>query len=296
MSKCEVHPGGAFVQLMVCAGCLLTGVAFSSHIVNYDNHPDLEKAMQYDMSIPEADVTKASRELAEKHYLAYLKDVNESETFQQARVYVKLGDMFYGRVVQEVLDSDKDRNRKEDYKKAQMYYRMALAKEPNRICRGLINARAALSTLELEGGQRLDGMLDYYAWVTSIDRDTLKTSILPAYPQRIIDQQVARREAERLAREKVLAELRRMQRENGHEFQKLKSGVESAADRLMMMLSSQEEVTRINYIHEAKSWAGDERGFSFVFAIENLQKAIKRFPDSDLAKDAKKEVAYLFTR
>jgi len=73
--------------------CLARTVYGGGTVVNYDNHPDLVKAKQYDLTVDpktirradgsfdqdlyDSYVAKASRELAEQHYLAYLEDVND---------------------------------------------------------------------------------------------------------------------------------------------------------------------------------------------------------------------------
>ncbi len=105
-------------------------------IVNYDNHPDLTKAKEYDLTVEiksfyradgsfdrgryESYLAGANRKLAEQHYLAYLQDVNES--FQRAAVYARLGELFCGATSPRVATTiDKD--------KARVYFRKALEAE-----------------------------------------------------------------------------------------------------------------------------------------------------------------------
>src|SRR6056297_3105765 len=93
------------IFLATLSFCIVLSVAALSEslIVNYDNNPDLQKAMEYDLSMnkkrfikPDGTVDQrlydsyvenADQKLAEKYYLKYLKDINEP--FQRARVYAK---------------------------------------------------------------------------------------------------------------------------------------------------------------------------------------------------------------
>ena len=61
---------------------------------NYNNNPDLAKAMEFDLEMNGGDIKKADRSKAEFHYLRYLEEIQDpNESFQRARVYCQLGAM-----------------------------------------------------------------------------------------------------------------------------------------------------------------------------------------------------------
>ena len=162
-------------------------------IVNYDDNPNLKKAMEYDLSMDKtifensddsinmelynSYVEKADRELAEKYYLTYLEDINES--FQRARVYAKLGDLYVGRVSNKVTKHE-DVN----VPKALQYYEKALAEAPEAISLTMINVRGGLTMLpDMEKG--FLAKLDYYEWMLSINEQEIIDNWLPLKPENI---------------------------------------------------------------------------------------------------------------
>ena len=103
--------------MVLCVLIQATAPALSVRlIVNYDDNLNLRKAMEYDLTVDSkiflrpdgrtdiamyrSYVGRASRELAEKHYLAYLDEIKEP--WQRARVYAKLSDLYSGNVRHEV--------------------------------------------------------------------------------------------------------------------------------------------------------------------------------------------------
>ena len=177
----------------VCIFVILSATAFSERpIVNYDKHPDLVKAMEYDLTMDmtrfikpdgtiddklfDSYVKKADQKLAEKHYLAYLEDVNEP--FQRARVYSKLGSLYLGTVSQHVTP----RNKK-NLSKALEYYKKVLEEVPDAISIVTVSARGAMTMdPELSSEESFYALMDYYEWLASIDEEKVKENWLPLWP------------------------------------------------------------------------------------------------------------------
>jgi tetratricopeptide (TPR) repeat protein len=160
-------------------------------IVNYDNNANLQKAMEYDLTMNnmrfvkpggEVDmdlyhsyVAKASRELAEKHYLAYLEEVKEP--FQRARVYAKLSDLYSGHIRQEVAPHPTP----QDMEKALEYCRKALAEAPEGVSLATVHIRGKLAMLpDREKG--FYALEDYYQWLLSLDEQKITKNWLPLRP------------------------------------------------------------------------------------------------------------------
>ena len=140
---------------------------------NYENNPDLAKAIEYDLEQNGADYGKADRARAEKYYLAYLEDVNES--FQKARVYACLGALYATAV-------NPKRQEKPDYEKARMYFQKVLDLEPTRIDRTTIRARVMLASLDKYGSDRVRADMGVYEWLRSIDEEKMRKLWLPLTP------------------------------------------------------------------------------------------------------------------
>ncbi|MHC4322893.1 MAG: hypothetical protein ACYSUX_01325, partial [Planctomycetota bacterium] len=159
-------------------------------IINYDDNPNLKKAMEYDLTMNnmiflkpggsfdkelyDSYVKKADCKLAEKYYLAYLEDVNEP--FQRARVYSKLGALYIGRVSRDVTPLDEI-----DKEKALQYYRKALAEAPEAISVASINTRAGLAVLP-DPYEAFNAQKEYYEWVLSINKQKIIDNWLPLRP------------------------------------------------------------------------------------------------------------------
>jgi hypothetical protein len=265
---------------------LIPQMGYATRIVNYDNHPDLDKATRYGMQRGGADPNVANRELAEKHYLAYLKDIPPEESFQKARVYALLGDLYCGRVSQAVTKSAKNRDKAADDKKAAFYYRKVLEVEPHRIGDVIINAKASLSSLECTGAaEKLEGRLDYYNWVVSIDKEYLKDNMLPLGPDRI------------------------SKKNDPNALDNLpsyypKSAIPGSVDHfmksLMKSLNAQEYVARMSLIRMAypafpvTNRPGDYSRARDILT-ENYQRMIDRCPGTLLAREARQELRRLST-
>ena len=138
---------------------------------NYDHHPDLAKAMEFDSETNRGDKEKADRSKAEYHYLHYLEDVNE--TFQQARVYCQLGAMY-------AVSYNKEKGEERDPNKARFYYRKVLEAEPNRIGRPTIVARNMLSCFDNpDFYDRVKARVEMYKWLSTIDEKSINGKWLP---------------------------------------------------------------------------------------------------------------------
>ena len=143
-------------------------------IVNYDNHPDLLKAMEFDGGTNGADMEKADRSKAEYYYLRYLEDVNES--FQKAAVYERLGELYS-------VGYNLTKGEKRDREKARDYYEKLLECEPERIGRNTIVARNMLCTMGKPSGiEWVKARIDMYNWLSQIDEKKIKENFLPKRP------------------------------------------------------------------------------------------------------------------
>jgi tetratricopeptide (TPR) repeat protein len=179
----------------VLAVCVLipSGVPLFSQplIVNYDNNPNLQKAMEYDMTIDPAVfykedggidmelyrsyLAKANRELAEKHYLAYLEEVKEP--FQRVRVYAKLSELYSGGVSPEVAPHPTAK----DIEKALEYCRKAMAEAPEAVSFATLSIRGTLTRLP-DRENEFHALGDYYRWLLSIDEQKIINNWLPLRP------------------------------------------------------------------------------------------------------------------
>lgn len=148
--------------------------AFGSlSLKNYDNDPNMAKAMEYDLGEHPGDYDKADRAKAEKYYLEYLKNVKES--FQKARVYARLGALY-------ATGFDVRKGEKPDYDKGRFYFRKALELEPERIDRSTIKARTMLASMEEAGRIRVKARMDVYEWLLPIDEEKIRKEWLPLTP------------------------------------------------------------------------------------------------------------------
>ena len=133
---------------------------------NYDNDPDLAKALQHDPEYA-ADPNKESRAEAEKYYMAYLK--KDIPSFQRAKVYCQLGVMY-------TTTASRERGEERDRAKAEKYFRKVLELEPERIGSATIRARTMLSSLHgLPKGEKISRGLEYYEWLSSLDDDKIRS-------------------------------------------------------------------------------------------------------------------------
>jgi tetratricopeptide (TPR) repeat protein len=145
----------------------------SLSLQNYNNDPNLAKAIEYDLEQNGADYEKADRAKAEHYYLAYLKDVNES--FQRARVYASVGALYAVAVNHRIGE-------KPDYDKARMYFQKVLELEPQRIASPTIRARTMLASMKQSRPARIKARMDVYEWVRSINEEKIRELWLPLTP------------------------------------------------------------------------------------------------------------------
>ena len=141
---------------------------------NYDNHPDLAKAMEFDGETNGCDRKKADRSKAVYHYLRYLED--EENSFQRARVYCQLGAMY-------AVSFNKEKGEKRDFKKARGYYKKVLELEPERFGDPTMAARSMLIAFDNPiGFERVKAAIDFYEWLNSFDDEKIKKMWLPLTP------------------------------------------------------------------------------------------------------------------
>ncbi len=274
--------------LLVSAGIILSlaGTSASVTVVNYDNHPDLEKAKLYDLTVENEKFMRpdgtfdhelyksymagGNRELAEQHYLAYLQDVNDS--FQRAAVYARLGYLFCGIADQRVgLPINRD--------KARTYYRKALEAEPERIGMATLQARGFFATDGNTDEERFASYMDYYQWLLSIDEQTLKEKALPNRPPR----PPATHELDG-RRQKLRAEF-----EAKRPPRPLTSG-----GGLLGFIRDQAEATARNLVREAQGRVAVDlqtRRWSQARAVQHLIILAERFPGTSAAERANEELA-----
>lgn len=154
--------------------CILFGVHSASfaRLHNYENDPDLEKAIRYDRELN--DGRSGSQELAEKYYLAYLEKCEESS--QRAKVYVQLGVLFSTNV-------DKANGEKRDQEKCIAYFNKALEEEPERVGKETYRARSFLTSYASSGADRVRARMDLYEWLLNVEK-AKDVEWLPETPQR----------------------------------------------------------------------------------------------------------------
>ncbi len=149
-------------------------------VLNYDNDPDLDKALKYDLEMNGGKYKVADRTLAEKYYLTYLKKNPDVESFQKARIYAQLGAL-YTVAMNPRLDE------KRDLEKARLYFEKVLECEPERIGHTTLRARNMLVTLRTKsvGFNRLKARVKYYEFldnISKLDKESIKKLWLPKRP------------------------------------------------------------------------------------------------------------------
>lgn len=142
-------------------------------LVNYENNPDLTKAMEYDLEMNHADLKKYNRQEAERYYLSYLKQAKDD--FQVARVYCQLGAMY-------AVAYDAQSGEKADFEKARKYYKKVIETEPERIGRSTIVARNMLASMLPCDLNRVKSRTKFHRWLNGITEETIKEKALPRRP------------------------------------------------------------------------------------------------------------------
>lgn len=173
MDKLQRSKKTSMAAILVTLSCLCYCAFGSLSLRNYDNDPIMSKAMEYDLGENHHDYEKADRAMAEKYYLEYLKNVQES--FQKARVYIRLGALY-------ATGFDVRKGEKADYDKARYYFRKALELEPERIDYTTIQARTMLASMEQAGRARIEARLNVYEWLLSVNEEKILKDWLPLTP------------------------------------------------------------------------------------------------------------------
>ena len=248
------------VLFLVSFILLFSTVAFSSDskAIN-DSKFDLKKAMEYDLTMstglfikPDGTIDKelydtyvkeANQELAEEHYLAYLKGIEDPS--ERAMIYNKLGKLFKGSVRREVTATGGI-----DRKKAVEYFVKVLEETPKAINMVTLNARGGmLSEPGLSKEDEFHRRMDYYEWICSVDE------------QKTIESNL--------------------------------SVSKTYLDSMKKFVASQEEVVAYNVVDNAVNlgrMAVRLEGGTDEFDPTYLLELIKRFPNTDAARKAKKYV------
>lgn len=165
------HKSRGIQHLLVFYLLLISVPAFT--LVNYENDPDLAKAMEYDLEMNRGDLTKYNRQEAERYYLKYLEKAKDG--FQIARVYCQLGAMY-------AVAFDAQSGEKSDIEKARKYYKKVLETEPERIGRPTIVARNMLASMLPCDLNRIKARIEVYKWVDGITEEHLREKSLPRRP------------------------------------------------------------------------------------------------------------------
>lgn len=270
------------IGLLLCLGYPSWGLV---NVVNYDNHSALAKAKEYDLTMDlkklykpdgsfdmvlyDSYVARADRALAEKYYLEYLKDVNES--FQRAAVCARLGEMFSGSVSHHVATTW-------DRSKARMYYGKALEAEPERIGWPTLQARGFFATDANSPEAQLESYMDYYEWLLSLDEKKLREKALPTRPPRTIPP------AKKLdpMRKRFEEQMRTMPRPK------------TAGGGFLEFIKGQADVTAHNLVHRATGRMAYDpmtRMWSRDRAVKYLLVLAERFPGTSAAERAKAKLA-----
>ena len=142
---------------------------------NYNNNPDLAKAMEFDLEMNGGDIKKADRSKAEFHYLRYLEEIQDpNESFQRARVYCQLGAMY-------AVSFNREKDEEMDIDKAREYYKKVLDNEPSRIDRPTIMARMAFIGSEDPKSMmvRIKDRVEFFKWIASFDDNKIRKLLLP---------------------------------------------------------------------------------------------------------------------
>ncbi len=141
---------------MTCGLCLFPSAISFARLINYENDPDLEIAMEYDSEYNGGDHANASQPLAEEYYLKYLEKCTESS--QRAKVYCQLGVLY-------ATNWHAEYGEKPDYEKCVMYMKKALEEEPVRIGKETNRARSFLVTPLASREERMNLRMEYYDWI-----------------------------------------------------------------------------------------------------------------------------------
>jgi len=162
---------------LTCVFSLVSRGMCTASIVNYDNNPLLAEAFRYDLEMNGGNVETADRAKAEEYYLAYVKQLPETNTAQRARVYAQIGALY-------AVAVNLKRGEQVDREKAKQYFLKVLSLEPDRIGRATIAARAHLAGMAGSRQEKVEAWMDVYGWLHGVDRRQCIARWLPTRPSR----------------------------------------------------------------------------------------------------------------
>jgi len=269
-------------KVVLCFFLLTTFSTPVYALVNYNDHPDLAKAMQYDAETNGGNMNKADRGKAVHFYKRYLKDVNES--FQKARVYCQLGAMH-------AVSFNEKKGEKRNLKKAREYYKKVIELEPNRIGRPTLVARNILTTLNHKPFYGwVKARTNFYNWLASIDDDSLKKNYLPLRPpgKKVnITRIIPDPNSETGYRIETSTRVEKREPEEAISDSKI-IGIKN-------LISSLKESSVYNATYDAKAMDNPHKGFKYI--LEHLpsdaperaivQDVIKKIADPSINRDLK---------
>jgi|GEM_PF-1548633 len=135
---------------------------------DYDNDPNLARAMEYDSEL--------GRGKAMEYYAEYLKR-GDVPSFQRARVYVHMALRYT------TLSEPKTPRLEPDPQKAKVYLEKALEAEPERIGHTTIRARTLLASLPVYSPEeQIKKDMEVYGWLLSLSPDKIEKLALPEMP------------------------------------------------------------------------------------------------------------------
>jgi hypothetical protein len=175
---------------IIGALCLFFPEFAIGQVINYENDPDLARALAHDLEMNHGDYVVAEREVAIEAYEKYLSRCADS--FQRARIYYQMG----------VLCTTARNTKKDeavDLARARVYFSKVLKEEPDRVGDATIRARTQLASLPRDREQRIEARMDVYDWLNSIRNIDLARVLLPSSPQ-VLDPTTAANDASTLRR------------------------------------------------------------------------------------------------
>ena len=187
--------------LWVCLTAGLSTVTLASGLRNYENDPDLAKAMRYDSEMNGGNRSIADQSQAEEHYLRYLAHAEDSG--MRARVCVQLGVLFS-------TNWHAERGEKPDYEKARTYFEKALDEEPERVSRAMIRARLGMATPLQSPEERTRIRIEAYKWletITELTETELEKLWIPVTPGHTLQEDRYMRAFQPLVKNVMLSEV-----------------------------------------------------------------------------------------
>lgn len=160
------------IMLLVLVLSVRSPLAYG--LINYENDPNLAKAMEHDGETNKSDPVKSDRKKAEYYYLRYLEKAKDP--VQRARVYCQLGSMY-------AVSYNREKGERIDRDKARQYYRKVMELVPERIDPAIIETRSMLVSLNHEPGfETLKARVEFYKWLDGFDEEKIKEKWLPLRP------------------------------------------------------------------------------------------------------------------